>query len=46
MGSFRLSAERQKAPIRGPAAVVFLAGPAAASITGQTIDIDGGLTAA
>ncbi len=28
------------------AAVVFLAGPAAASITGQTIVIDGGLTAA
>ena len=28
------------------AAAVFLAGPGAASITGQTIVIDGGLTAA
>jgi NAD(P)-dependent dehydrogenase (short-subunit alcohol dehydrogenase family) len=41
----RIPIGRFIAPEEVAAAVVFLAGPGAASITGQTLAVDGGLTA-
>jgi len=42
----RIPLHRLATPEEVAAAVVYLAGPAAASVTGQVLVLDGGLTAA